>query len=94
MKWKAIKVMNTDSVFDWWNKSDPYLKFLKLRQDNSLVMASQTEVVPNSLSPSWNTIEIPVTRLASGKDQKFKYYLTYSEFNAGIVSLKERIISS
>lgn len=42
MKWKAIKVMNTDSVFDWWNKSDPYLKFLKVRQDNSTVLASQT----------------------------------------------------
>jgi hypothetical protein len=44
MKWKAAKLMNTDSVFDWWNKSDPYLKFLKVRQDGSLVLASQTEV--------------------------------------------------
>ena len=42
MKWKAVKVMNTDSIFDWWNKSDPYLKFLKLRQDGTTVPIAQT----------------------------------------------------
>jgi len=31
MKFKASKLMNTDSWFDWWDKSDPYLKFLKIR---------------------------------------------------------------
>jgi hypothetical protein len=25
MKWKARKLMNTDSFFDFWDKSDPYL---------------------------------------------------------------------
>ena len=29
--------MNTDSYFDFWDKSDPYLKFLKIRDDNSLI---------------------------------------------------------
>lgn len=37
MKFKAIKLMNTDSWFDWWDKSDPYLKFLKIREDNTFV---------------------------------------------------------
>ncbi len=31
MKYRAQKLMNTDSFFDFWDKSDPYLKFLKLR---------------------------------------------------------------
>ncbi len=29
--------MNTDSFFDFWDKSDPYLKFLKLREDNTYI---------------------------------------------------------
>ena len=37
MKWKARKLMNTDSWFDWWDKSDPYLKFLKIRSDNTFI---------------------------------------------------------
>ena len=72
MKWKANKVLNTDSVFDWWNKSDPYLKFLKVREDSSCVLAAQTEVIPNNLNPSWKNIEIPLTKLATGQDKNFK----------------------
>lgn len=56
MKWRAEKLLNTDSIFDWWNKSDPYLKFLKIRSDNSYISVAQTEVVDNSLNPSWKTI--------------------------------------
>jgi hypothetical protein len=37
MKWRGDKLMNTDSFFDFWDKSDPYLKFLKIRSDNSLL---------------------------------------------------------
>lgn len=37
MKWRAQKLMNTDSYFDFWDKSDPYLKFMKIRGDNTLI---------------------------------------------------------
>lgn len=30
-------MMNTDSVFDFWDKSDPYLKFIKYRDDNTFI---------------------------------------------------------
>jgi hypothetical protein len=33
MKFRAEKIMNTDSVFDFWDKSDPYLKFMKYRDE-------------------------------------------------------------
>jgi hypothetical protein len=56
MKWRAEKLINTDSYFDWWNKSDPYLKFLKIRSDNSYITGAKTEVIGNSLNPSWKTI--------------------------------------
>lgn len=42
MKWKAEKLMNTDSFFDFWDKSDPYLKFLKIRDDNSYLEIQRT----------------------------------------------------
>lgn len=42
MKWKGVKLMNTDSIFDWWDKSDPYLKFLKIRSDNSFLLVKST----------------------------------------------------
>ena len=43
MKWKAEKLTNTDSWFDFWDKSDPYIKFFKMRNDNSLVQVHKTE---------------------------------------------------
>ena len=73
MKWKAIKLLNTDSIFDWWNKSDPYLKLMKIRTDNSYIEAGKTEVVDNSLNPSWKTLEVPLNRLVASKEQRFKY---------------------
>lgn len=42
MKWKALKLKNVDSVFDFWDKSDPYIKILKIRSDNSFIQAHKT----------------------------------------------------
>ncbi len=41
-KWKGRKLMNTDSWFDFWDKSDPYLKFFKVRNDNTLIEVART----------------------------------------------------
>lgn len=65
MKWKSRKLMNTDSWFDFWDKSDPYLKFLKVRSDNSFIEASRTEVVMDSLNPDWKVIEVSLGKLLS-----------------------------
>ena len=45
--------MNTDSWFDWWDKSDPYLKLLKIRKDKTLIEAFRTEIKMEDLNPSW-----------------------------------------
>lgn len=37
MSWRGIKIKNMDSHFDCLDKSDPYLKFMKLRGDNTFV---------------------------------------------------------
>jgi len=63
MKWRAQKLMNTDSWFDFWDKSDPYLKFLKIRKDNTFIEAGRTEVVMNNLNPSWKDIDLSISKL-------------------------------
>jgi len=65
MKWKSRKLMNTDSWFDFWDKSDPYLKFLKVRSDNSLIEAARTEVIMDCLNPDWKVIEVSLGKLIS-----------------------------
>lgn len=42
MRWSAKKLMNTDSFFDFWDKSDPFLKFLKIRDDNTYIEVQRT----------------------------------------------------
>lgn len=72
MKWKAEKLYNTDSWFDFWDKSDPYLKFLKLRDDNSYVEVKRTEWIKDSLNPAWQPVELQMSRLINPNKQSFK----------------------
>lgn len=75
MKWKAQKLANTDSMFDFWDRSDPYLKFMKIRSDNSLIEAGRTQVIKNDLNPNWKPIEVSLGKLIhadSNTSGKFK----------------------
>ena len=72
MKWKAEKLENVDSFFDFWDKSDPYLKFLKIRDDNSYVEVQRTEWIKDNLNPSWKVVEVQVARLVNPNKQSFK----------------------
>ena len=64
--------MNTDSFFDFWDKSDPYLKFQKIRADNSFIEAGRSEVVMDNLNPQWKPVQISVPRLLTENNSKFK----------------------
>ena len=72
MKWRAEKLLNTDSFFDFWDKSDPYIKFIKIRDDNTYIEVQRTEVIQNNLSPSWRPIEVQITKLINPNKQSFK----------------------
>lgn len=63
MKFKAIKLANTDSIFDFWDKSDPYIRLLKIRPDNSLIVAHKTAHIEDTLDPDWPPITIEAYRL-------------------------------
>lgn len=43
MKWRGTKIANVDSFFNFIDKSDPYLKFSKVRQDNTFIEVGRTE---------------------------------------------------
>jgi len=42
MDWRAGKIANVDSIFDFWNKNNSYLKFMKIRGDNTYVDVAKT----------------------------------------------------
>ena len=65
--------MNTDSWFDFWDKSDPYLKFLKIRQDNTLVEAGRTPIIKCDLNPNWPPIDLSKGRLIRGDNQMERF---------------------
>ena len=63
MKWRGKKIANVDSHFDFWDKSDPYLKFMKLRSDNTMVEVARTETKNDNQEPDWNSIQVPFKKL-------------------------------
>ena len=63
MIWRGGKIANVDSHFDFWDKSDPYLKFMKMREDNTFIEAARTEVLFDNQNPSWKPIVLSANRL-------------------------------
>ncbi len=85
MRCSAIKLYNTDSFFDFWDKSDPYMKFLKIRDDNTFVEIQRTEIIRDNLNPSWKPVDVPLVRLVNPNKGNFKYSMYYqgSRFGTG-----------
>jgi hypothetical protein len=51
---------------DFFGKSDPFLEFYRLREDNTYVKVHSTEVCKDTLNPLWKPIEIPLQVLVNG----------------------------
>ncbi|KAK3612048.1 hypothetical protein CHS0354_021732 [Potamilus streckersoni] len=51
---------------DFFGKSDPFLVFYRANEDNSFTVVHKTEVIKNTLSPTWAPFTIPVRTLCSG----------------------------
>jgi len=51
MEWTGKELANTDG---WFDKSDPFLRFLRLRPDGTTyVLAEETEKIMDCLNPVW-----------------------------------------
>jgi hypothetical protein len=51
---------------DFFGKSDPFLNFYRCNEDNSFTLVKRTEVIKNTLDPSWAPFEMPVRDLCNG----------------------------
>jgi hypothetical protein len=51
---------------DWFGKSDPFLAFYKVNEDGSYTVAHRTEVIKNTLNPTWKPFSLPVRVLCGG----------------------------
>ena len=63
-QWQGVKLKNVDGFFD---KSDPYLKFMRTNEHGDLFLAHQTKHIMDNLNPIWEAFEIPAKKLCYGK---------------------------
>ena len=51
---------------DFFGKSDPYLEFFRSNEDGSFTIVKKTEVIKNTLNPTWRPFEISLRSLCNG----------------------------
>ena len=51
---------------DFFGLSDPFLVFYRCNEDNSFTAVHKTEVLKNTLNPTWKPFKIPVRTLCNG----------------------------
>lgn len=51
---------------DWFGKSDPFLAIYKVNEDGKYTVVHRTEVIKNTLNPTWATFTLPVRSLCGG----------------------------
>uniref|UniRef100_A0A672HYT2 Copine-2 n=1 Tax=Salarias fasciatus TaxID=181472 RepID=A0A672HYT2_SALFA len=51
---------------DFFGKSDPYLEFHKQGEDGKWMLVHRTEVIKNTLDPSWKSFTVPLISLCNG----------------------------
>lgn len=70
MKWKGGEIANVDSHIRFWDKSDPYLKFLRVRKDDTFIEVGRTEVIMDNPEPDWKPVTLPAEKLIDMNIQK------------------------
>lgn len=60
-----FKALHLDKK-DFFGKSDPYLVFYRANEDNSYTIVHKTEVIKNTLNPTWRPFTIQARALCNG----------------------------
>jgi len=68
-QWGAEKLLNMDGYGD---KSDPFLRFIKIKEGGDSFQVYDTEVVKDNLNPVWKPFEITDMKLCLDHSQTFK----------------------
>uniref|UniRef100_A0A672ZIU1 Copine-2 n=1 Tax=Sphaeramia orbicularis TaxID=375764 RepID=A0A672ZIU1_9TELE len=68
---------------DFFGKSDPYLEFHKQGEDGKWMLVHRTEVIKNTLDPSWKPFTVPLISLCNGDVDRNIKVLCYDYDNDG-----------
>uniref|UniRef100_A0A8C6WIE6 Copine-3 n=1 Tax=Neogobius melanostomus TaxID=47308 RepID=A0A8C6WIE6_9GOBI len=68
---------------DFFGKSDPYLEFHKQGEDGKWMLVHRTEVIKNTLDPSWKSFTVPLISLCNGDVHRSIKVLCYDYDNDG-----------
>uniref|UniRef100_A0A672HYT8 Copine-2 n=1 Tax=Salarias fasciatus TaxID=181472 RepID=A0A672HYT8_SALFA len=68
---------------DFFGKSDPYLEFHKQGEDGKWMLVHRTEVIKNTLDPSWKSFTVPLISLCNGDVDRNIKVLCYDYDNDG-----------
>lgn len=72
---------------DFFGKSDPFLCFYRLNEDNSRLLAYRSEFIKRTLNPVWKPMEINSRLLCHGNhDEEFLVQCFDWDFDGGSVS--------
>ncbi|KAF3854432.1 hypothetical protein F7725_022487 [Dissostichus mawsoni] len=71
------------SIMDFFGKSDPYLEFHKQGEDGTWMLVHRTEVIKNTLDPSWKPFTVPLISLCNGDVDRNIKVLCYDYDNDG-----------
>ncbi|XP_054924436.1 copine-8-like isoform X2 [Dermacentor andersoni] len=66
MQWQGKKLDKKD----WFGKSDPFLEFYRVSEDNSYTAVFRTEVVKRQLNPTWRPFTIQMQQLSGGDQDR------------------------
>ncbi|KAK8770689.1 hypothetical protein V5799_012846 [Amblyomma americanum] len=81
MQWYAQKLDKKD----WFGKSDPFLEFYRISEDNSYTAVFRTEVVKKSLNPTWRPFAIQMRQLSGGDEDRTIRVVCYDwDFDGGV----------
>lgn len=68
-RWSGSRLKNMDG--GWYDQSDAYLKFYRLKEEGGKFLTHQTEYVPDNPNPNWNEFKINMAKFCYGdKDAK------------------------
>jgi len=66
-QWSGVKLMNTDG---WFDKSDPFLRFMKKRDNGDYLQVHESEIIMDNLNPIWKPFKIMDYKLCGADHHK------------------------
>lgn len=75
---------------DFFGKSDPYVNIYRANEGNTWTLVKKTEVIKNTLDPSWKPFTIPVDTLCRGDyDRTLKFEVVDWNADGSVESIGE-----